>query len=317
MKYGLNHYIGLIVHYLFFMLFFEIISKIIDNQEKINLLIINTINSAFILSILSINIYILSKLNLDFINYINTNFLKIQFYDRASGISMNPNILAIYLIMNLFLLLGFKEDRQNSLNFDLIYYLKLLISSISLFLTYSRGIITTLIFSLPFLLKKKFIRIIYLIPIFICIDSKWIDRVINSFDLGNRLISTRLFIWEKSLKIIFNNPFGVGILNFEEYYKKYNYENFILIPHAHNWYLQTMTESGIIGTFLIFSIFFYIIYYLFKNLDKKQYYLPLSLVAFSIFNLTDYTFWDIRIKFLLTIIVFIGFYKSNKTMINR
>jgi O-antigen ligase len=314
----MNHYIGLVANYSTFIVLFSILSKIVDTKNKIDNLTIYTIKSSFILSIIGIIICFLSNLDYSFFSYLDKNIINIEFYkDRASGISMNPNILAMYLILGIFLSLGYKFNTEKEINILNSYktrYLDIIVllsQFICLFFTYSRSILLTLFISLPILLKKLSYKIIYFLPIFIFISEKWLDRIINTLNFNHRESITRLFVWNKSLDIIKDYPFGIGILNFENTYKIYNVENFTLIPHVHNWYLQTFVESGFLGAILVFFIFFYIIYYFFYKLNTNDYYIPVSLIAFSIFNLTDYTLWDIRIKIIITIIIFIGFYKIN------
>lgn len=318
----LNHYAGLIGHYLVYILFFNIISKIIISEQQINKLINSLIYSGLILAISGIIIYFFSDINLKFFEYSLFGFkdylIDINpdiYFDRSSGISMHPNIMAIYLVMVLFLLLGkFKFSKIDITN-TLIFFVQF----ICLILTRSRGAIIAMALIIPFILKDLKSKFIYLITfigfLFFVNDSKFMDRIITVFDTNYSQNFSRIFVWQKSLTMIKTNPLGIGILNFEENYKRLNIENYFHIPHAHNWYLQTAVESGIIGTLLFFSFFISIIFYLFKNLSKIESYLPLCLISFLIFNLADYVLADIRITLILTVIIFIGFYKSKNKIL--
>lgn len=313
----LNHYAGLVGHYIVYILFFNIISKIIISEEQINKLINSLIYSGLILALSGIIIYFFSDINLKFFEYslfgVKDYLIDINpdiYIDRSSGISMHPNIMAIYLVMILFLLLGKFKFSKIDITKTLIFFIQF----ICLILTRSRGAIIAMALIIPFILKNLKSKFIYLITfiafLFFINDSKFMDRIITVFDTNYSQNFSRIFVWQKSLTMIKTNPLGIGILNFEETYKRLNIENYFHIPHAHNWYLQTIVESGIIGALLFFSFFISIIFYLFKNLSKKESYLPLCLISFLIFNLADYVLADIRITLILTVIIFIGFYKS-------
>ena len=74
---------------------------------------------------------------------------------------------------------------------------------------------------------------------------------IRSYEQGNRdtSIGMRLYIWEKSLEIVKENPIiGVGILGFKKYFvSPHEDPNSFVIDHPHNSYLYMATSFGIIG----------------------------------------------------------------------
>ena len=314
------HYAGLIGHYIIYLLFFNILSKIIDNKEKLNQLINSVISSGSILAISGIIIFLLSDIDLKFIPY---NLFEAKGYlidldtklyaGRASGISMNPNILAIYLVISLIFTLNKLNISKQWLSSFIIFFLQIL----CLFFSYSRGAVLAFFVTLPFLLKnisRKFSYITVSIPlIIILINPYFIDRLIKTLDFNHNLDNSRIFVWQKTLEIISDNWQGIGILSFENLYRIYNYENYKHIPHAHNWFLQTTAESGIIGAIIFFTFFSFIIYYFAKNLKKEDKYITLSLLAFIIFNLADYVLTDTRITLIMTAVIFIGFFKINKS----
>ena len=62
---------------------------------------------------------------------------------------------------------------------------------------------------------------------------------------------------------LFNKTFGGGIKNFNFYCYKSNKKfdtNYTCNTHPHNYYLEILTETGLIGFLLIFSIFIIILY---------------------------------------------------------
>ena len=64
---------------------------------------------------------------------------------------------------------------------------------------------------------------------------------------------------------------GVGIKNFRIFCseKKYFISEYTCSPHPHNTYIQLLSETGVIGFIIVFSIFIYINYKLIIHLIKK------------------------------------------------
>ncbi len=86
-----------------------------------------------------------------------------------------------------------------------------------------------------------------------------------------------------------NKLFGVGVKNFRNFCddKKYKYKNSKLSCdiHPHNYYIQILTETGIIGFVFLIIISFYFCRFLFKHiifkLKKKYYFNDLEICVLS------------------------------------
>ncbi len=72
--------------------------------------------------------------------------------------------------------------------------------------------------------------------------------------------ASRFPIWLSTLRIIKDNPFGVGTGGFGDYYKNYRIEHETAGFFAHNDLLQIFAENGFIGAGLVASIILYIVF---------------------------------------------------------
>lgn len=110
-------------------------------------------------------------------------------------------------------------------------------------------------------IAKFFFTIFVLIILMFNLNSSVNNRLSNfygeikNFKNANhfRLFSSAISIWSE------NKLFGVGLKNFrvvcdEKNYNKITKENYLCSTHPHNFYLELLVETGIIG-FLIFLLF--------------------------------------------------------------
>jgi len=91
------------------------------------------------------------------------------------------------------------------------------------------------------------------------------NRFIDQYDMeiGGRHPGSRLFIWERSLKMIRDNPMlGVGKGNFREVYGSYMPEKIHPVHRvgtAHNDFLHTAAISGLPGL-LLYSLLWGVVF---------------------------------------------------------
>ncbi|MBC7475154.1 MAG: O-antigen ligase family protein [Candidatus Sericytochromatia bacterium] len=311
----LFHYGGMIGHYLIYIIFFYLLKKNIrfDDIDKIFRAITYSASLVSAIGILSY-FKIINSLKFIYIplfggDYLFNFDLGKYHEPRASGFSMHPNILACYLLLSIISTLSINEKfLSKKYYFSLIF-----LQSIALILTRSRGGILAFIFGILLLIifDKKSSKLVFvpLSAIFLIIIlnlKKYFELLKTITDLSYGSNIGRVNIWKTSIDIIKDYPLGVGILNYETIYKKYYVTGQEYLPHAHNWYLQTCIESGILATIVFFSFYFSLIIYLLKNLPKKYFNISVSLICFSIFNLTDYVLTDTRICLLITTIIYLG-----------
>jgi O-antigen ligase len=69
---------------------------------------------------------------------------------------------------------------------------------------------------------------------------------------------SRMDIWRDTLTVIYDHPLGVGLGNYENVFQVYNRSLTLdkTVTHAHNDYLQVLTETGWVGFFALLGSFF-------------------------------------------------------------
>jgi len=214
------------------------------------------------------------------------------------------NYLALVFPINFALFLIVKKKKKK-----LFYETALIINYTGIIICHTRAIWAALFFSFLFsvflLFKFKVIKILkenkkwlillfslfLIITIIYSVDNPLnrssisaTERAASAFDMQDTSLRTRFLIWQSTLNMIKAKPlFGLGVgsfpLNYLYYqadflsqkpdYLKYNAK----AAEAHNEYLQTWSEMGIIGL-LFFLLFIYLFYHhsikIIKELEKNE-----------------------------------------------
>jgi len=210
------------------------------------------------------------------------------------GPFVNRNHFAGYIEMVIPLSLGYLIS-DIEVRRKVFYGLGFFIMSLSLFLSFSRAGMAVYLLDLGLLalflwLKRGFreqTNIIWLVSLLIIIllffftDFKVIfNRFISIFEGQLNPIFNRGYQWQDILKIWQDHPFfGTGLDTFRivaPFYKSSNLQ--MIIVHAHNDYLQLLSETGIFG-FLFVSLFFYLYFsHIIKILSQRHDRFVISLV---------------------------------------
>lgn len=242
---------------------------------------------------------------------------------RLIGPLQDPNIFSMYASPFFFyLLLKVKKNKLDSFF--------LLLTTLSIFLTLSRGGIIGIIVSLILFLIFKAISFIYKAKInfknlvktlivltiffFIIISmlkhsyfSDFIKNRVNSFSSG----SGRFEIWINALFLWSENPiFGIGWYNF----LYYNIEFFNRTNYVHNTFLEVLVETGILG-FILYSTFHLLILYIIIRLiisNKNYMFLLLSYISIII-NLNSLSLVINEFFFLFLIYISLVYFKEVHT----
>ena len=225
--------------------------------------------------------------------YISGSFISKMFFPILILFSYFPkknNYIFIILISLFFLSTFFSGERMATLTVLIIFFLTALLYKdkrllISIFLILS-------IISLPYMSKSG--RFNEIVSIFSISDKKINEQIkfnnkfINLLDQSGHLplFVTSYKIWKE------NSVFGSGLKTFRQKcsdkkfdLQKYKYSN--CSTHPHNYYLEILSETGILGFLMIFFIIFSIFYKSIKILSRKIYNEDfLLLKCFLVLNLS-------------------------------
>ena len=176
----------------------------------------------------------------------------------------NPNVLAGYLDVMICLALGlFMKIQGSTQKIILAVVIGLLTACIAM--TYSRGafLAIAIVFVICGIIKDRRLLILFLIltGAIIYTDSTFLHRVLSIFTESiDSSEGLRVGIWVSTISMIADHPFvGIGWGAFKFVYPQYNYylqDATQTIYHAHNLFLQTAAEVGIVGALAYFWYFF-------------------------------------------------------------
>lgn len=180
--------------------------------------------------------------------------------NRAIGVSMDPNYSALNILILIPLAFAFVNGNQG--NKRSLYWTVFFLLLIGTLANLSRGAMVAVVVMFFFLsrngfvepLLKKRLRILFFV---VTLSGVFLALLDPRFSLSSILVSGgsgRLDIWQTAWRIWLDHPvLGVGIQNYKfAFYKYASYMPWINLGNvkamvAHNTYIETAVETGIIG----------------------------------------------------------------------
>ncbi len=232
----------------------------------------------------------------------------------------NPNVLAEYLIMliPLAFALMLTSDKHSSRS---AAFVTLCTSTLCLVFTWSRGAWLGFLFSAVIMLimysKKVLAFILSGIALLPFVPFVLPDSIINRFtsigNLADTSTSYRVHIWSgvmRMLKDYWFSGIGTGYPAFAEVYPAYSLSGIETAPHAHNLFLQIITEHGIVVLLLFLIIIFFFAQSVFtfnKYEPTGKKYIPVAMMcgifAVLVQGLTDYVWYNYRVYLVFWLVV--------------
>jgi len=307
---NINNSIKELVRFISCLCVFFVTSKV-DNGQK-NALIKSIVLSASVISAYSIYQYFWGyTFTLDYLKKTGSDFLinspyarDILLGRRAIGTFPSPNILGGYLIIAFLLALEqpFGAGIKAALCPVIIAAALILTKSLGAWLSITAVFGISIFIFFKDLKKHKSMAVILLILAVIGIGfiviNRW-DRLIGLKNPHNPIIQ-RLSYWRTCIAAIKDHPFlGIGPGNFQEVFLRYRAGWSTDTRYAHNIFLQTWLETGLLGfiamglTFLVFI----------GRSFRKSKYIFLAGTAFIFQNLIDITYFVPEAGFVFWVIM--------------
>jgi len=224
---------------------------------------------------------------------------------RITSLFGAESIMGSYIekILPIYLGLMFLNKKSSKyIFFIIVFYFLIIISGERAAFALSLLFIFIFVLSVNLNIKKKskLFSILFVISLIIFLNpnikNRIIDNTINnlteikvqSTDNKNKSIESSFNLnffslghqghYKSAFNIFIDNPiFGIGIKEFRYECKKPKYfDTYSCSSHPHNTYLQLLSETGIIGFSLIFIIFLFLSYQIFKIIFFKQFNSKLS-----------------------------------------
>lgn len=231
-------------------------------------------------------------------------------YLRAISTFPDPHMFSFYLGLLIPLSIGMALKHKK-----FIYLLFLIILIFADILTFSRGGylgILAGVLAISFLIWNKFnakYKTITLIVAALVLGILFFpgpvsERLASSLNLSEGSNSSRIEIWQKTVKIILDKPFlGVGIGNYPlEIKPSADWREPI---YAHNTYLDIAVETGIINALIWIGLLAFSITAFLKKSKKENFFLwlAISLVIFSTHSLVETAVYSPVVLTLLLMII--------------
>lgn len=261
--------------------------------------------SGIIFNALSIVLYIMGLVSINFIlignGFSEYGLMMDRNFPRLIGLTTDPNIYTFYNFIFFFYYLTHLDKKWSKLGVSL--------SGLTMLLSMSRGGLMSIAFGLILMffsanLKRK-VKMSIVIPALAYIFNLVVKVIVNVDMLGMIIErftasdggSGRSEIWMRGIHFFQQSPvFGIGIFN----YRDYSLETFGTDMYIHNTYLEALVEGGLIGIILYFiALMLFAITYMNnrKNINDKG-YLIFSFVAVVVM-MSTYTLMVNEIFFFL------------------
>ncbi len=240
--------------------------------------------------------------------------------NRVYSTLENPNVLGEYLI----LIIPFAAAcmlTAKTWTRRLLYLAILAVMLVCIMLTSSRGAWLGLLLAAALfvvMLDARFILvgIIGLVVLYFALPDWIIGRFTSIGDMSDSSTSYRVYIWLGTIAMLKDYWFsgiGPGTDAFNLVYPAYSF-NTVKAPHAHNLFLQLMSDAGIIGLILFLLVilsFYRTVFSAFSRIRERttRIYLAASAAAvggFLLQGMTDYSFYNLRVTLFFWVVIALG-----------
>ena len=210
-----------------------------------------------------------------------------------------------FLILGSFLSINLKKSQNNRMFIICIVLSLLYLTCVIMTGERSNTIKATIGLSIfyflnsNFSIKQRLITFLSLIIVIVTVVSsssylkyRYIERIINPIlnsDIRENFLKENIYIkhYNSGYAVFKNHPwFGVGNKNYriETRNNQFTKENYIPDTHPHQIYLELLSEHGIIGTMILLSIIFFLIFSNIKDCIISKNSLQLGAFCYLVIN---------------------------------
>lgn len=251
--------------------------------------------------------FILFSYLISFFSIINIVNYFFSIFEKKSLFFSNPIMQGIISGIGLLIFFYYILKR-----FNWIFFVLIILNLAGVFISASKAaFIGVVVFSFTMIILKKR-RLIPFLIILIILTFIIPNPIKNMFEFSltkDPYAFNRIDIWKMSINILKDNfLYGVGLANFSEVSKKYNFKqtkgpaNYFKVPRIpHNDYLKLLCETGIFGLIILLVFIFFILKKIFSSSlfnISKIIILYLLFNAF-LFNIMFHLFFFFMFIFLL------------------
>ena len=217
--------------------------------------------SAFLSSLLGVWQYFMTDMELKWVDA--ERFANIG--GRVCSTFDNPNVLAIYLLIQIPLSLCGVLDRKERCGWRIFFSVAAVAEMLCMILTWTRGAWLGVMLEI-FLLLLFYSRQSLAMGLALSVPSAAVlpylpDSVLQRlFSIGRLSDSStryRLYTWRGVLRMVTEHPFGIGVGRdaFLNVYPHYAVSGIEGVMHAHQIFLQMAAELGIVGLLVFVCLF--------------------------------------------------------------
>ena len=246
---------------------------------------------------------------------------------RVYATLQNPNVLAEYLLLVIpFAAAGVMTARR--WRGRILYACAFGAMCVCMLLTFSRGGWLGLLFAgavFLVLMDARFIwlGVIALVGLYFVLPETVISRFTSIGNLTDGSTSYRVSIWLGTISMLKDYwlcGVGPGVTAFNMVYPAYSY-NSVAAPHAHNLFLQLMSDCGICGI-VVFLIILFLFFRatcgaLSRETDRTSRYGLIAAISgmcgFLLQSMTDHSFYNYRVLFLFWVFLAVGLLYTRRT----
>lgn len=300
-----------------FMLFFIVITNIIDKKMQLHFMLILFVLGGVLVSLYGFYQFMFPA-KFSGVWHDRDMFESIKF--RVYSTFGNPNVLGEYFLLVIPISAAYMVTLKSKI-LKLIFAGATGIMFICLFVTYSRGCYLGIMFAAAIflvLLDRRFIilGIIGLLLMPMVLPQTIINRFLSIGDMADSSTSYRVYIWLGTIAMLKDYwlcGIGPGTAAFNDVYPAYAF-NGISAPHSHNLFLQIICDAGIVGIICFIAIIYQFYKASFSALSKEtdkeaRVFIIAGISAISGFmvqSFTDYTFYNYRVTILFWIVLGFG-----------